>query len=74
MRPLEAVAFSEYPSGFVDKSSGLEAAAFVERIDEIIQGLLDDGTLKELSLEWFKTDYATPAADFDLDALGQDVT
>lgn len=71
LRPLEAVAFNEYASGFVDKSSGLEAAAFVERIDVIVQGLLEDGTLKELSLEWFKTDYATPAADFDLDALGQ---
>jgi polar amino acid transport system substrate-binding protein len=73
LRPLEAVAFSEYASGFVDKSSGLEVAAFVERVDEIVQGLLDDGTLTELSLEWFKTDYATPAADFDLGVLGQEI-
>ena len=73
LRPLEAVAFSEYSSGFVDKSSGLEAAAFVERVDEIVQGLLEDGTLKELSLEWFETDYATPAAEFDLESLDQDV-
>jgi len=73
VRPLEAVAFSEYLSGFVDRSSGLEAAAFVAKVDEVVQELLDDGTLKTLSLEWFKTDYATPAADFDLDDLGQDI-
>ena len=73
LRPLEAVAFSEYSSGFVDKSSGLEAAAFVERVDEIVQGLLDDETLKQLSLQWFETDYATPAAEFDLESLEQDV-
>ena len=73
LRPLDAVAFSEYSSGFVDKSSGLEAAAFVERVDEIVQGLLDDETLKQLSLQWFETDYATPAAEFDLESLEQDV-
>jgi polar amino acid transport system substrate-binding protein len=74
VRPLEAVAFNEYPSGFVDKSSGLEAAAFVDEVNGIIGAFLEDGTLKELALEWFDTDYASPAADFDLDALGQDVT
>jgi ABC-type amino acid transport substrate-binding protein len=70
---LDGVAFTEYASGFVDKSSGLAAAAFVDRVDEIIQGLQEDGTLKNLSMKWFKTDYASPAADFDLDTLDQDV-
>ncbi len=73
LRPLDTVAFTEYASGFVDQSSGLEAAAFVGKVDEIIQGLQEDGTLKELSEKWFKTDYASAAADFDLDSLGQDV-
>jgi polar amino acid transport system substrate-binding protein len=73
LRPLEAVAFSEYASGFVDKSSGLEAAAFVDRVNEIVTGLLDDGTLRELSLEWFETDYTAALADFDLATLGQAV-
>jgi ABC-type amino acid transport substrate-binding protein len=73
LRPLEGVAFSEYASGFVDKSSGLEAAAFVERVNEIVSGLLADGTLAELSREWFETDYTAAVVDFDVDTLGQDV-
>lgn len=74
LRALDAVAFTEYLSGFVDQSSGLAAAAFVEKVDEAIRGLHEDGTLKTLSQRWFKTDYATPAADFDVGALGQDAT
>jgi polar amino acid transport system substrate-binding protein len=73
LRPLETVSFTEYLTGFVDRSSGLSSAEFVARVDEIVQGLHEDGTLRELSLEWFETDYTEPAADFDVEALGQDV-
>ena len=45
LRPLDAVPFTEYLSAFVDKSSGLSSAAFVTRVNEILQGFLDDGTL-----------------------------
>ncbi len=61
------------PSGFVDKSSGLEVQAFVHRVNEIIQGFQADGTLKRLSMKWFGKDYAREAADFDIDAVGQTV-
>lgn len=71
LRPLEAVAFAEYASGFVDRSSGLDAAAFVERVNEIVAGLFEDGTLQELSRQWFATDYASPAAEFDVESLDQ---
>jgi polar amino acid transport system substrate-binding protein len=74
LRALDAVAFTELASGFVDRSSGLEASAFVARVDEIVQGLLADGTLSDLSLEWFEADYTAAAAEFDVEALGQDVT
>lgn len=73
LRALDAVPFSEYPSGFVDRSSGLEAAAFVAKVDEIVQGLLDDGTLMGLSLQWFGRDYASGAAEFDVAALKQEI-
>ena len=62
-----------YPSGFVDKSSGLDEKAFVARVDEIIQKAHADGTLKAMSLQWFGTDYTTPAGAFDLTKLGQAV-
>lgn len=73
LRPLDRVAFTYYPSGFVDKSSGLSSAAFVARVNEIVQGLQADGTLKLLSEKWFGTDYASEGANFDIEAIGQEV-
>lgn len=71
LRPLKAVSFSDYLAGYVDKSSGLEAAAFVKNVNEIIRDLHADGTLKRLSLKWFGQDYVSSAAAFDLATLGQ---
>ncbi len=71
LRALAKPAFTYYPSGFVDKSSGLDAKAFVERVNEIVRGLHADGTLKALSVEYFGQDYASAAGEFDLDATGQ---
>ena len=73
LRLLDEPAFSMYPSGFVDKSSGLSQAAFAARVNEIIAAAHADGTLKALSDRWFGTDYTTEAGRFDLDLIGQDV-
>ena len=73
LRLLEEPAFSMYPSGFVDKSSGLSVTAFVNRVNEIIKAAHADGTLKGMSMHWFETDYATAAGKFDLSVLEQDV-
>lgn len=74
LRPLDETAFTYYPSGFVDKSSGLDSRAFVDRVNEIIRAAQADGTLLAISEEWFGTDYITAAAAFDLEATGQVVT
>ncbi len=74
LRKIDGIAFTYYPSGFVDKSSGLSATAFYERVNEIIQQAHADGTLLALSEEFFGTDYASAAAEYDIDALGQEVT
>jgi polar amino acid transport system substrate-binding protein len=71
LRALDEIAFTYYPSGFVDKSSGLSARAFVARVNEIIQGFHGDGTLKRLSVKWFGQDYASGAAEFEVNALDQ---
>ena len=71
LRPLDEIAFTYYPSGFVDKSSGLSARAFVARVNEIVRGFQSDGTLKRMSVRWFGQDYASAAAEFDVEALGQ---
>jgi polar amino acid transport system substrate-binding protein len=73
LREIPDVAFTYYPSGFVDKSSGLETKAFVQRVNAIIQGFQADGTLKRLSMKWFGKDYASEAANYDIEAIGQTV-
>jgi polar amino acid transport system substrate-binding protein len=73
LRLLDETAFSMYPSGFVDKTSGLQVKAFVDRVDEIIRMAHNDGTLKALSMQWFGADYTTPAGQFDLAKIGQTV-
>jgi ABC-type amino acid transport substrate-binding protein len=73
LRILEEPAFSMYPSGFVDKNSGLSVKAFFDRVNEIIQAAHADGRMKALSMEWFETDYTTPAGEFVLSALEQEV-
>ena len=73
LRALAKPAFTFFPSGFVDKSSGLDVVAFTNRVNEIIRAHQADGSLKALSMEWFKTDYATEAANFDLATIGQTI-
>lgn len=71
LRRLDHVAFTYFPSGFVDKSSGLDARAFVRKVNGIVRELQSDGTLTQLSRTWFGADYVEPAAGFDLEATGQ---
>lgn len=72
-RLLEEAAFSMYPSGFVDKTSGLQVKAFTDRVNEIVRAAHADGTLKAMSMQWFGADYTTVAGQFDLAKIGQQV-
>jgi polar amino acid transport system substrate-binding protein len=71
LRLLDGQAFSMYPSGFVDKTSGLQVKAFVDRVNDIIRTAHNDGTLKAMSMKWFGADYTTPAGQFDINKIGQ---
>ena len=73
LRLLEEPAFSMYPSGLIDKSSGLSATSFAKRVNEIIAAAHADGTLKALSDHWYGVDYTTTASQFDLSVLGQQI-
>jgi ABC-type amino acid transport substrate-binding protein len=73
LRVLDEQAFSMYPSGFVDKSSGLAVKGFVDKVNEIVGAAHADGTLKAMSMKWFEKDYTTQAGAFDVGVLGQDV-
>ncbi len=74
LRKLDGVAFTYYPSGFLDKGSRLSQTALFERVNEIIQAAQADGTLLALSQEFFGADYVAAAAAYDVDALQQEVT
>jgi polar amino acid transport system substrate-binding protein len=74
LRRLPDVAFTYYPSGFVDKSSGLSSAAFVAKVNAIIQSLQSDGTLAARSQKWFGQDFVKAAAAYDIAAIKQEVT
>lgn len=73
LRRLPEVAFTYYPSGFVDKKSGLSSKAFVAKVDEIIKGLQADGTLAAASRKWFGHDYVKAAAAYDIGSIEQKV-
>lgn len=71
LRRIGESLFVEYATGWVDKSSELEVRPFVHRINQIVHGLHEDGTLRELSIEFFGRDYASAAARFDLSTVAQ---
>jgi polar amino acid transport system substrate-binding protein len=73
LRRLPEIAFTYYPSGFVDKSSALGSRAFVDKVNKIVQAAQVDGTLQKLSRRFFGRDYIAAAAAYDIDAIGQDV-
>ena len=73
LRALDKPAFTFFPSGFVDKSSGLDVVAFTDRVNQIIRARQADGTLKALSEQFFGHDYVAKAAAFDLSTIGQTI-
>ena len=73
IRALDEAAFPLFLTGFIDRKSGLDPTAFVERVNGIILGLHADGTLKAMSTKYFGRDLTPAAAAFDMDAIGQDV-
>ena len=63
--------YFEYLSAAFDKESALDTAAFQAQVNEIIQGMHADGTLKTLSEKYYGTDLASAAAEFDIAGLEQ---
>jgi polar amino acid transport system substrate-binding protein len=63
--------YFEYLSAAFDKSSALDSTAFRAKVDEVIQGMHADGTLKQLSEKYYQSDLTSAAATFDIAALKQ---
>ncbi len=73
LRELPQAAFFEQETGYLDRSSTLDQASLVGRVNEIIAALHADGTMAELSRRYFGVDYTSEASAFDLDSIGQAV-
>ena len=73
LRPLKEEAFTMYLTGFLDKSSAYSQTAFAAKIDQVVSGLLADGSLKALSMKYFGKDYATASSDYDFASLNQQI-
>ena len=74
LRMLATPAYYSYKTGYVDKKSGLAVGPFIERVNEIVDGLHADGTLKRLSVKYFGKDYASKAGAFDFSSIEQRAT
>ena len=73
LQEIETPAYFTFKTGYVDKALTLAAGPFIAAVNTAIQDAHASGKLKELSLQFFKKDYATPAAAYDLSALSQQV-
>jgi polar amino acid transport system substrate-binding protein len=73
LREIETPAYFTFKTGYVDKDLTLAAGPFLDAVNAAVKALHASGKLKELSTQFFKKDYATPAAAFDLAGLHQQV-
>ncbi len=73
LRRLPELAFTYYPSGFVDKSSGLDSKDFVAKVNDIVGAAQADGALEALSRKFFGQNYIRAAAEYDIDAIEQEI-
>jgi polar amino acid transport system substrate-binding protein len=71
IKQLGEALYHDYSAVAVDKRSGSDPLPLVERISALIQEMHQDGTLLKFSQKYYGADFTTPAAQFDLKALGQ---
>jgi ABC-type amino acid transport substrate-binding protein len=71
IRGIEPAAYIAIPAGAIDKASGLSVKSFFDYVNETLTAKFADGTLKNLSMQYFGHDYATAAAAIDPASFGQ---
>jgi len=71
LRQLGGAVYHDYSGVAIDKSSVSDPIPLVERITAIIQAMHADGTLEKVSRLYYNGDFTSPAAIFDIQALGQ---
>jgi polar amino acid transport system substrate-binding protein len=57
--------YFEYLAPAIDRASTLDPQAFIAKVSEVVADLHKDGTMANLSLQWYNLDLTTAAATFD---------
>ncbi len=73
LRSLDPPAYVAYIGGALDRASPTPTQTFFDRVNVILQRLHADGTLVRLSRKYFKKEYASAAARFNLSAIRQTI-
>ena len=71
IKQLGEPVYRDYVAAAVDKKSSSDPLPLVIRISQIIQEMHQDGFLNQLMQRVYHGDFASPAASYDLNALGQ---
>jgi len=71
LKQLGDPVYFEYLAAAFDKESAADTKSFQAKVNEIIQAMHADGTLKQLSEKYYGTDLASAGATFDLAGLNQ---
>jgi polar amino acid transport system substrate-binding protein len=71
IKQLGEPVFFEYLAVSIDKKHSKDPVSLVNKVNEAIQQLHSDGTLRSLSEKYYGEDLATAASQFDIQALDQ---
>ena len=71
LKQLGDPVYFEYLGVAIDKAHSKDPISLAKKVSEIIQDLITDGTLLELSQKYYGLDLTTAAGKFDLNQLGQ---
>lgn len=63
--------FYEFDAPAFDLAPTLDNTSLIAKVNEIIKGMHADGSLKELSMNWYGVDYTAAAAKYDISALNK---
>jgi polar amino acid transport system substrate-binding protein len=71
LKQLGDPVYFEYLSAALDKSSSKNSVPLAQEVSKILQAMHDDGTLLNLSQQYYGLDLTTAAGEFDLSQLNQ---
>ena len=71
IKALGAPLYYDFVSAAIDKKSSKDPLSLVARVNEIIQAMHQDGTLRKLSMQYYGDDFSAAASAFDIHSLEQ---